>query len=178
MEVEPNRPQTRISEIAEWPVKQPGGPFFRASAKGWVAFAVACFLFVILRRRRRTCLWPQGLTKEKTQVSHTEFRPTASPGGTNSTPFSWSGLNGIGFQQDGLECGTRRLTLLSLHRLLGVSLKKIHCRLLIPLHCLPELNKIRISNQFTLSVVRNYLYCVDRQRIRVRCSSRWSTLRC
>lgn len=40
-------------------------------------------------------------------VSGTEFRPTASPGGTDSTAFSWIGLNGIGFQQDGLEYGTR-----------------------------------------------------------------------
>jgi hypothetical protein len=40
-------------------------------------------------------------------VSGTEFRPTAAPGGTDSTPFSWIGLNGIGFQQDGLEYGTR-----------------------------------------------------------------------
>ena len=39
-------------------------------------------------------------------VSGTEFRPTAAPGGTDSTPFSWIGLNGIGFQQDGLEYGT------------------------------------------------------------------------
>jgi carboxypeptidase Q len=37
----------------------------------------------------------------------TEFRPTAQPGGTDSTSFSWIGLNGIGFQQDGLEYGTR-----------------------------------------------------------------------
>ncbi len=35
------------------------------------------------------------------------FRPTLSPGGTDSTAFSWIGLNGIGFQQDGLEYGTR-----------------------------------------------------------------------
>ena len=40
-------------------------------------------------------------------VSGTEFRPTAQPGGTDSTSFSWIGLNGIGFQQDGLEYGTR-----------------------------------------------------------------------
>ncbi|MGI4755427.1 MAG: M28 family peptidase [Janthinobacterium lividum] len=40
-------------------------------------------------------------------VSGTEFRPTASPGGTDSTAFSWIGLNGIGFQQDTLEYGTR-----------------------------------------------------------------------
>ena len=40
-------------------------------------------------------------------VSGTEFRPTAAPGGTDSTSFSWIGLNGIGFQQDGLEYGTR-----------------------------------------------------------------------
>jgi carboxypeptidase Q len=35
------------------------------------------------------------------------FRPTLSPGGTDSSTFSWIGLNGIGFQQDGLEYGTR-----------------------------------------------------------------------
>ena len=29
------------------------------------------------------------------------FRPTLSPGGTDSSCFSWIGLNGIGFQQDG-----------------------------------------------------------------------------
>jgi hypothetical protein len=40
-------------------------------------------------------------------VSGAEFRPTLSPGGTDSTAFSWIGLNGIGFQQDGLEYGTR-----------------------------------------------------------------------
>lgn len=40
-------------------------------------------------------------------VTGTEFRPTASPGGTDSTAFSWIGLNGIGFQQDTLEYGTR-----------------------------------------------------------------------
>jgi carboxypeptidase Q len=40
-------------------------------------------------------------------VSGTEFRPTTNPGGTDSTAFSWIGLNGIGFQQDGLEYGTR-----------------------------------------------------------------------
>jgi carboxypeptidase Q len=40
-------------------------------------------------------------------VSGTEFRPTLSPGGTDSSAFSWIGLNGIGFQQDGLEYGTR-----------------------------------------------------------------------
>lgn len=40
-------------------------------------------------------------------VSGAEFRPTAEPGGTDSTSFSWIGLNGIGFQQDGLEYGTR-----------------------------------------------------------------------
>ena len=28
-------------------------------------------------------------------------------GGTDSTAFSWIGLNGIGFQQDGLEYGSR-----------------------------------------------------------------------
>jgi hypothetical protein len=37
----------------------------------------------------------------------TEFRPTASPGGTDSTAFTWIGLNGVGFQQDPLEYGTR-----------------------------------------------------------------------
>jgi hypothetical protein len=36
-----------------------------------------------------------------------QFRPTTSPGGTDSSAFSWIGLNGIGFQQDGLEYGTR-----------------------------------------------------------------------
>jgi hypothetical protein len=36
-----------------------------------------------------------------------EFRPTPSPGGTDSTAFSWIGLNGIGFMQDTLEYGTR-----------------------------------------------------------------------
>ena len=40
-------------------------------------------------------------------VSGAEFRPTLAPGGTDSTAFSWIGLNGIGFQQDGLEYGTR-----------------------------------------------------------------------
>jgi hypothetical protein len=35
------------------------------------------------------------------------FRPTTSPGGTDSTAFSWIGLNGIGFMQDPLEYGTR-----------------------------------------------------------------------
>ncbi len=40
-------------------------------------------------------------------VSGAEYRPTMSPGGTDSTSFSWIGLNGIGFQQDGLEYGTR-----------------------------------------------------------------------
>jgi carboxypeptidase Q len=40
-------------------------------------------------------------------VSGAEFRPTLSPGGTDSSTFSWIGLNGIGFQQDGLEYGTR-----------------------------------------------------------------------
>jgi hypothetical protein len=40
-------------------------------------------------------------------VSGGAFRPTATPGGTDSTSFSWIGLNGIGFQQDGLEYGTR-----------------------------------------------------------------------
>jgi carboxypeptidase Q len=40
-------------------------------------------------------------------VSGAEFRPTLQPGGTDSSTFSWIGLNGIGFQQDGLEYGTR-----------------------------------------------------------------------
>ncbi len=33
--------------------------------------------------------------------------PTTEPGGTDSTSFSWIGLNGIGFMQDPLEYGTR-----------------------------------------------------------------------
>ncbi|MGI4981512.1 MAG: M28 family peptidase [Janthinobacterium lividum] len=33
--------------------------------------------------------------------------PTLTPGGTDSTSFSWIGLNGIGFMQDPLEYGTR-----------------------------------------------------------------------
>jgi hypothetical protein len=37
----------------------------------------------------------------------TEFRPTTSPGGTDSTAFTWIGLNGVGFMQDPLEYGTR-----------------------------------------------------------------------
>ncbi len=40
-------------------------------------------------------------------VTGTEFRPTLQPGGTDSTAFSWIGLNGIGFQQDPLEYGSR-----------------------------------------------------------------------
>jgi carboxypeptidase Q len=40
-------------------------------------------------------------------VLGTEFRPTPSPGGTDSTAFLWIGLNGIGFMQDALEYGTR-----------------------------------------------------------------------
>jgi hypothetical protein len=40
-------------------------------------------------------------------VSGTEFRPTLQPGGTDSSTFSWIGLNGIGFQQDSLEYNTR-----------------------------------------------------------------------
>ena len=40
-------------------------------------------------------------------VAGAEFRPTPSPGGTDSTAFSWIGLNGIGFMQDTLEYGTR-----------------------------------------------------------------------
>jgi len=37
----------------------------------------------------------------------TQFRPTAQPGGTDSTSFTWIGLDGVGFQQDPLEYGTR-----------------------------------------------------------------------
>lgn len=37
----------------------------------------------------------------------TQFRPTTQPGGTDSTAFTWIGLNGIGFMQDSLEYGTR-----------------------------------------------------------------------
>jgi carboxypeptidase Q len=33
--------------------------------------------------------------------------PTVTPGGTDSTSFSWIGLDGVGFMQDGLEYGTR-----------------------------------------------------------------------
>ncbi len=33
--------------------------------------------------------------------------PTLQPGGTDSTTFSWVGLDGFGFQQDPLEYGTR-----------------------------------------------------------------------
>ena len=33
--------------------------------------------------------------------------PTTQPGGTDSTSFSWIGLDGIGFMQDPLEYGTR-----------------------------------------------------------------------
>lgn len=33
--------------------------------------------------------------------------PTTQPGGTDSTSFSWIGLNGVGFMQDPLEYGTR-----------------------------------------------------------------------
>jgi hypothetical protein len=40
-------------------------------------------------------------------VTNTTFRPTLQPGGTDSSSFSWIGLNGIGFQQDPLEYGTR-----------------------------------------------------------------------
>ena len=37
----------------------------------------------------------------------TQFRPTTSPGGTDSSSFTWIGLDGIGFMQDPLEYGTR-----------------------------------------------------------------------
>ncbi len=40
-------------------------------------------------------------------VTGEQFRPTTSPGGTDSSAFSWIGLNGIGFMQDPLEYGTR-----------------------------------------------------------------------
>ena len=40
-------------------------------------------------------------------VSNATFRPTEKPGGTDSTSFSWIGLNGIGFQQDQVEYGSR-----------------------------------------------------------------------
>ncbi len=33
--------------------------------------------------------------------------PTTAPGGTDSTSFSWIGLNGVGFMQDPLEYGSR-----------------------------------------------------------------------
>ena len=33
--------------------------------------------------------------------------PTSEPGGTDSTSFSWIGLDGVGFMQDPLEYGTR-----------------------------------------------------------------------
>jgi carboxypeptidase Q len=33
--------------------------------------------------------------------------PTVEPGGTDSTSFSWIGLNGVGFMQDPLEYGSR-----------------------------------------------------------------------
>jgi hypothetical protein len=33
--------------------------------------------------------------------------PTLQPGGTDSTSFSWIGLDGIGFMQDPLEYGSR-----------------------------------------------------------------------
>jgi Zn-dependent M28 family amino/carboxypeptidase len=36
-----------------------------------------------------------------------QFRPTEQPGGTDSTSFTWIGLDGVGFQQDPLEYGTR-----------------------------------------------------------------------
>lgn len=40
-------------------------------------------------------------------VTGTEYRPMTAPGGTDSTSFTWVGLNGIGFMQDPLEYGTR-----------------------------------------------------------------------
>ena len=40
-------------------------------------------------------------------IGGTEFKPTVQPGGTDSTSFTWIGLDGIGFLQDPLEYGTR-----------------------------------------------------------------------
>ena len=40
-------------------------------------------------------------------VSGATGAPTRQPGGTDSTSFSWIGLDGFGFMQDPLEYGTR-----------------------------------------------------------------------
>ena len=42
-----------------------------------------------------------------TTVTGVTAGPTVAPGGTDSTSFSWIGLNGVGFMQDPLEYGTR-----------------------------------------------------------------------
>jgi hypothetical protein len=44
---------------------------------------------------------------EITTVIGATAAPTREPGGTDSTSFSWIGLNGYGFMQDPLEYGTR-----------------------------------------------------------------------
>jgi Predicted aminopeptidases len=44
---------------------------------------------------------------EITTVVGATAAPTREPGGTDSTSFSWIGLNGYGFMQDPLEYGTR-----------------------------------------------------------------------
>lgn len=44
---------------------------------------------------------------EITTVIGATAPPTREPGGTDSTSFSWIGLNGYGFMQDPLEYGTR-----------------------------------------------------------------------
>jgi hypothetical protein len=44
---------------------------------------------------------------EITAVIGATAPPTREPGGTDSTSFSWIGLNGYGFMQDPLEYGSR-----------------------------------------------------------------------
>ncbi len=44
---------------------------------------------------------------EITAITGLTAGPQVAPGGTDSTSFSWIGLNGIGFMQDPLEYGTR-----------------------------------------------------------------------
>ncbi len=44
---------------------------------------------------------------EITAITGATAGPTAQPGGTDSTSFSWIGLDGVGFMQDPLEYGTR-----------------------------------------------------------------------
>jgi hypothetical protein len=44
---------------------------------------------------------------EMTTVTGATAPPTREPGGTDSTSFSWLGLNGFGFMQDPLEYNTR-----------------------------------------------------------------------